>query len=77
MFIKTTKPLVKGEQFILKLKLPDASETPKIDCEVSWNRTETSDPVKQPLGMGIKFIGISPEDHHRLKKELLKSETKK
>ena len=77
MFIKTTKPLVKGEQFILKLKLPDASETPKIDCEVSWNRTETSDPVKQPLGMGIKFIGISPEDHHRLKKELIKGETKK
>ena len=77
MFIKTTKPLAKGEQFILKLKLPDASETIKINCEVSWNRTETSDPVKQPLGMGIKFIKISPQDHHRLKKELIKSEIKK
>ncbi|MBC8434076.1 cyclic nucleotide-binding domain-containing protein [Desulfobacula sp.] len=77
MFIKTTKPLAKGEQFILKLKLPDASETIKINCEVSWNRTETSDPVKQPLGMGINFIKISPKDHHRLKKELIKSEIKK
>jgi uncharacterized protein (TIGR02266 family) len=77
MFIKTTKPLAAGEMFILKLKLPDASETFKIDCEVSWNKTETSDPVKQPLGMGIKFIKISPKDHHRLKKELIKSETKK
>ena len=76
MFIKTTKPLVKGEPFILQLKLLDVSVTLKIDCEVSWNRTETSDPVKQPLGMGIKFIEISPEDHHRLKKALIKSETK-
>ena len=77
MFIKTTKPLAKGEQFILKLKLPDASETLKIDCEVSWTRTETSDSIKQPPGMGIKFIEISPEDYHRLKKELIKGETKK
>jgi len=62
---------------MLKLKLPDVSETLKIDCEVSWTRTETSGPVKQPPGMGIKFIEISPEDQHRLKKELIKSETKK
>jgi len=77
MFIKTTKPLIIGESFILKLKLLDASVTLKIDCEVSWNQTETSDPVKQPLGMGIKFIEISPEDRHRLKKELIKDEAKK
>jgi len=77
MFIKTTKPLAQGEQFMLKLKLPDDSETLKIDCEVSWTRTETSDPVKQPPGMGIKFTEISPEDQHRLKKELMKGEIKK
>ena len=77
MFIKTTKSLAKGEQFMLKLKLPDVPETLKIDCEVSWVRAETSDPVKQPPGMGVKFIEISPEDQHRLKKELIKSEIKK
>ena len=76
MFITTTKPLAKGETFILKLKLPDDPETLKIDCKVSWNSTKTSDPVKQPLGMGIKFIEISPEDQHRLKKELLKVKQK-
>lgn len=77
MFIKTTKPLTRGEQFMLKLTLPDVSDTLKIDCEVSWTRTATSDPFKQPLGMGIKFIKISPEDQHRLKKELIKGEIKK
>ena len=77
IFIKTTKPFANGEPFILKIKLPDAPETLKIDCEVSWNRTETSDPVKQPLGMGIKFIEISPAVQHILNKELIKSETKK
>lgn len=76
MFIKTPKPLAKGERFVLKLQLPEVPETLQIDCEVSWTRTETGDPAKQPPGMGVKFIEISPEDQHRLKQELIKSEIK-
>ncbi len=77
IFIKTTKPLAKGEHFIFKLQLPDDSATLKIGCEVAWSRIETDDPVKHPPGMGIKFIEISPTDRHRLKEELIKGETKK
>ncbi len=76
MFIKTTKPLASGEPFILRLTPPDSSETLEIACKVSWTRTETSNMVKQPLGMGVKFIEISPANRHRLKMELLKSKNK-
>ena len=72
MFIKTNTPLAKGENFALKLKLPDDSKTLKIGCKVVWNRQETDNPVKHPLGMGIKFTEISQSDHQRLIKELIK-----
>ncbi|MBU4345663.1 MAG: PilZ domain-containing protein [Proteobacteria bacterium] len=32
IFIKTAKPLAKGEPFLLKLKLPDSSEELMIKC---------------------------------------------
>ncbi len=73
LFIKTTKPLTKGEPFILKLQLPDASEEVQINCEVSWSRTETDDPAKQPPGMGIKFLEIGTEERQKLQKELIKT----
>lgn len=73
IFIKTAKPLPEGERFLLKLNLPDNADPIEIESEVSWNRTETDDPVKQPPGMGIKFIEISSADRHRLKEELFKS----
>jgi uncharacterized protein (TIGR02266 family) len=73
LFIKTPRPLAKGEQFVLKLQLPDASEEITIDCEVSWSRTETDDPVKQPPGMGIKFLEIGIEERQKLQAELIKA----
>lgn len=76
LFIKTSKPLAKGEPFILKLQLPDASEEIAIDCEVSWSRTKTDDPVKQPPGMGIKFLEIGTEERQKLQKELTRAGVK-
>lgn len=75
IFIKTAKPLAKGEPFVLKLQLPDASETIKIGCKVAWSQTETDDPVNNPLGMGIKFTEISQADQQRLKEELIKADS--
>ncbi|MFC1811666.1 TIGR02266 family protein [Thermodesulfobacteriota bacterium] len=75
IFVKTQKPLPQGEEFVLKLQLPDTSEVLQIGCKVSWSRTETDDPVKRPPGMGIEFVEISPEDRQRLKKELIKGDS--
>jgi len=70
LYIKTPKPLAKGEQFSLKLQLPDDPSPLNTKCEVAWSRSESSDPKQQPVGMGVKFIEISDADRQRLEKEL-------
>ena len=74
IFIKTSKPLPKGERFILKLQLSETSEPLKIGCQVRWTRTETKDIAKHPPGMGAEFIDITPADQQKLKNELIKVE---
>lgn len=72
LYIKTPKPFARGEQFSLKLQLPDDPTPLNTKCEVAWSCSESSDPEKQPVGMGIKFIEISDADRQRLEKELKK-----
>jgi uncharacterized protein (TIGR02266 family) len=76
MFIKTPKPLPVGEQFSMKLLLPNDPEPLQIDCEVAWNRKEPDDMDKQPAGMGVKFVKISDSDQRRLDNELKRMELK-
>lgn len=73
IFIKTPKPLPKGERLYLRLSLPDISEPLKIGGEVVWNRIKTDDPKKHPTGMGVKFVEISAVDLKKLKEELFKA----
>jgi len=70
--IKTPKPLPKGEKFSLRLQLPDNPDPLNIECEVAWSRTQSDDPVHQPLGMGVKFIQISSADKKKLDQEIKK-----
>jgi len=74
VFIKTPMPLDVGEKFSLKLHLPDVTEPLQIDCEVAWNRKESGDQQREPLGMGIKFVKMSDSDRQRLQKELQKAD---
>ena len=73
LFIKTPKPLSKGERFVLELQLPEASNVFTTDCIVSWTRADTSDPVKRPQGMGVKFVDVTEEKRRMLKEELMKA----
>jgi CRP/FNR family transcriptional regulator, cyclic AMP receptor protein len=73
MFIRTPKPLAKGELFTLKLNMPNLPEPMKIGCEVMWDRNEAAASQSQLPGMGVKFIQISESDQHRLKKEVTKN----
>jgi len=70
LLIKTSKPLPKGENFSLKLQLPEDPEPLNIECEVAWSRTQSDDPAQRPLGMGVKFIQISSVDKKRLEQAL-------
>lgn len=70
LFVKTAKPLAKGELFSLKLQMPDDPQALSMDCEVAWCRSESDDLEQRPLGMGVKFIKISDRDKQRLLKEI-------
>ena len=69
LFIKTQKPLEKGEDFLLKLTLPGITNTLNIKCNVRWVRKIQLD-VHRPSGMGVQFCKMSPEDHTTLKQYL-------
>jgi len=65
LFIMTERPLKQGEQFLLKLQVPDLPEPIKLNCEVSWVREQT-DTEKRPPGMGIKFCKMTKKDNQVL-----------
>ena len=65
LFIMTERPLKQGEQFLLKLQVPDLPEPIKLNCEVSWVREQT-DTEKRPPGMGVKFCKMTKKDNQVL-----------
>lgn len=71
LFIRTDSPLKEGEQFSLKLQLPDFSEPIRAKCEVVWARKQQQT-EKRPPGMGVKFCGLA-EAHKRLLNQYLQS----
>jgi len=62
LFVRTRKPLPKGERFVLKLQLPDLSEPLKIQSEVAWVREAEGESGGEASGMGIRFVEMSPEE---------------
>jgi uncharacterized protein (TIGR02266 family) len=64
LFIKTKKPLKKGEKFILSLKLFELNDPIQIQSEVEWTRIHSKDPIKQPPGMRIKFCETDENIDH-------------
>jgi uncharacterized protein (TIGR02266 family) len=71
LFIRTDNPLKEGEQFSLKLQLPDFSEPIRATCEVVWAR-EHKEAENRPPGMGVKFCELT-EAHRRLLNQYLQS----
>lgn len=67
LFIKTPKPLPKGDTFDLQVKIPNLESPLKFLCVVAWTRLETSDLVNLPVGMGVKFVQLSDKEKDRLK----------
>ena len=70
LFIKTENPLKQGDQFMLKLQLPDLADSMKIKCEVAWLRKKSEASGNYPAGMGVEFIELTKNDDLALKKYL-------
>jgi CRP-like cAMP-binding protein len=67
LFIVTERLLSPGQEFLVKLQLPDRSTSLQIKCEVLWNRERNSSQPKRLPGMGVKFIKISKNDYQILR----------
>jgi len=69
LFIRTEQPLEQGEQFLLKLQLPDLADPMKIRCEVVWARKDDKE-TAGPNGMGVKFVEMTNSASQTLKQYL-------
>ena len=54
-FIKTTKPLDVGTEFVFVLALPDSGQL-ELTGEVKWVVTTADATEEKPAGMGIQFV---------------------
>lgn len=74
-FIKTTRPLPIGTEFIFKLFVPKLEEPLQLIGEVQWivTEAEAAESARDP-GMGIRFTyraGASREDIERIVERLM------
>jgi len=64
-FIRTTKPLEVGTEFVFKLRVPELMEPLSLRGQVKWVVQEEDagkDPDKPDAGMGIQFLFDSEEE---------------
>jgi len=67
IFIKTEKPEEAGTQLNLRFTPADGGEALELEGEVIWvNEYRPGHPANLNPGMGVRFIGLTPEQRHRL-----------
>jgi type IV pilus assembly protein PilZ len=54
-FIKTSKPLDIGTEFVFVLSIPDQPDQLQLRGKVVWTVDESRATEEQPSGMGIRF----------------------
>lgn len=74
-FIKTSKPLDVGTEFMFKLRIPKMSEALEIIGRVQWIATPEdvaagNDHGRGEPGMGIRFMFQSPEEREALEQKV-------
>ena len=75
IFIKTTKPLKKGEKISLNILLPDGAKELQVTGEVMWSseKKHRTRMGEYPPGMGVKFVDLAAEDKERIDRVLRRS----
>jgi type IV pilus assembly protein PilZ len=65
-FIRTSKPLNVGTEFVFVLSLPTLNEQLQLNGEVMWVVTDDQSSEEQPSGMGIKFKFDSDDERTKV-----------
>ncbi len=61
-FIRTTRPLKLGTQFVFALRIPNLEEPLRLRGLVKWVVSAEEATAEQPVGMGIEFQYASDEE---------------
>jgi type IV pilus assembly protein PilZ len=67
-FIRTTKPLDVGTEFVFVLSFPQREEQLKLKGKVIWITTEADadESADRPAGMGIRFIFQGDDEQKKI-----------
>jgi type IV pilus assembly protein PilZ len=65
-FIRTTKPLDVGTEFVFVLSIPGRSEQLSLKGEVMWTVSEEEAAAEKPAGMGIRFKFQSDDERQKV-----------
>ncbi len=71
-FILTPDPMDLGDEFFMKLHMPDGGGPLEMTCKVVWTNKYGKESHDMRRGMGIKFLRIQPEIQKRIE-EYIKS----
>lgn len=63
-FIRTSKPLPPGTEFVFVLIIPKLDEPLRLNGEVVWTTEPTRATEEDPAGMGIRFKYLDDAERH-------------
>jgi type IV pilus assembly protein PilZ len=67
-FIRTSKPLDVGTEFVFVLSIPGQSDQLQLQGEVMWTVDEDKATEQQPAGMGIRFRFVDAAERAELER---------
>jgi uncharacterized protein (TIGR02266 family) len=70
--ILTPDPMELGDEFFMRLHMPDGGEPIEVNCKVVWTNKYGKETQDIRRGMGIKFLRLQPEVQKRIE-EYIKS----
>jgi len=65
-FIRTSKPLDVGTEFVFVLSIPGQADQLQLKGEVMWTVDDATATEEHPAGMGIRFRFSDPSEQDRL-----------
>jgi uncharacterized protein (TIGR02266 family) len=77
VFIRAQDPLELGEEFLLKLYIPDEQDPINTLCKVVWVNKYGKETEELPRGMGVKFLELTAEDKRRIEEFISVQKNKK
>ena len=69
-FILTPDPMELGDEFLLKLFMPDGQEPIEVACKVIWTNRYGMETKDLRRGMGVKFLRLQPEAQKRIEEHI-------